>query len=237
MDDRTLKADKINSILHDIYKGDLSNCVCLDLGCSRGVISTQLARNFMIVIGIDKDYYAIRIAQGSKPTKSKSPYYISGDGGKLPFFDGKFDIVICAQVYEHVHDPAQMVSEIKRVLKPGGLCFFSGPNRLAVLEEHYWLPFLSYLPHTIASLYMRAMHRGTVYDIFPLTYWQLTQLWNGCEIHDFTLKLLRNPKRFSVNDRVEKYKLIKLLPDWLITSLRPFYPNYNWVIIKKNEYK
>ena len=43
----------------------------------------------------------------------------------LPYEDGSFDVVLCTQVLEHVGDPRQAVSEIGRVLAPGGVAFVS----------------------------------------------------------------------------------------------------------------
>lgn len=235
MEERSRKAGKISSILLDFCNGELSTYICLDLGCSRGVISKQLANHFKLVTGIDVDIAAVKSAQNNKQQEAESPYYTLGNGYHLPFSTGKFDVVVCAQVYEHVHDAAKMVKEIGRVLKPGGLCFFSGPNRFAIMEEHYWLPFLSWLPHSLATFYMKVTRRGNLYDAYPLTYWQLIRLWDGFEVHDYTLKILREPYRFSVDDRVEKYGIIKLIPDWFINIVRPFYPNYNWVLVRKHE--
>jgi hypothetical protein len=100
------------------------------------------------------------------------------------------------------------------------------------MEEHYWLPFLSWLPHSWASIYMKLMKRGKLYDIHPLTYWQLIKLWDGFTVYDYTTKIIREPHRFSVDDRVEKYGFISILPDWIINFLRPLYPNYNWIVVK-----
>jgi SAM-dependent methyltransferase len=44
---------------------------------------------------------------------------------QLPYGDASFDVVICTQVLEHVDDPAQALSEIARVLRPGGVTFLS----------------------------------------------------------------------------------------------------------------
>jgi len=52
---------------------------------------------------------------------------IVADIGKLPFADNSIDAVICESVLEHVKDPLAIVSEIKRVLKPGGLVYVTAP--------------------------------------------------------------------------------------------------------------
>jgi SAM-dependent methyltransferase len=47
---------------------------------------------------------------------------------KLPFTDLTFDAAVCTQVLEHVREPQQVINEIARVLKPGGLFFLSAPQ-------------------------------------------------------------------------------------------------------------
>lgn len=52
---------------------------------------------------------------------------------RLPFADGSFDTVLCAEILEHLlHDPAAMISQLNRVLKPGGYLIMTTPNGL------YW---------------------------------------------------------------------------------------------------
>jgi SAM-dependent methyltransferase len=46
---------------------------------------------------------------------------VIGVGEALPFVSGSVDLIICIQVLEHVNNPAQVISEISRILKPGGI--------------------------------------------------------------------------------------------------------------------
>lgn len=57
---------------------------------------------------------------GSRPV-------IFADGMKLPFRDACIDAAVCLEVAEHVSNPQRLLSEINRVLKPGGLLFISVP--------------------------------------------------------------------------------------------------------------
>lgn len=50
-----------------------------------------------------------------------------GDLRELPFPEGSFDAAICVQTLEHVNDPFKVISEIGRVLKPGGRFYLSAP--------------------------------------------------------------------------------------------------------------
>lgn len=93
-------------------------------------------------------------------------------GTRLPYPDAAFDFIISNHVVEHVGGGmAQMehVREIYRCLKPGGVLYFAVPNRWRLIEPHYKLPFLSWLPITFASFYMCLTRRGTGYDCHPLS--------------------------------------------------------------------
>jgi len=66
--------------------------------------------------------------------------------------DGSLDIVICTEVLEHVSNPFSAVSEILRMLKPGGLAYFSAPFNFRIhgplpdywrFSEHAWRHLLS----------------------------------------------------------------------------------------------
>lgn len=52
---------------------------------------------------------------------------VFADGAKLPFPDDSFDAVFCLEVLEHVPEPAMVMQEISRVLKPGGRAWISMP--------------------------------------------------------------------------------------------------------------
>ena len=68
----------------------------------------------------------------------------------MPFDEASFDIVYSANVLEHTQDPAQVLSEAARVLRPGGVLHFEIPNFLSYYEGHYavlqppvlWKPML-----------------------------------------------------------------------------------------------
>ena len=54
---------------------------------------------------------------------------MNGTGEALPFPDSMFNIVFCCDVLEHVQDLAKVISEISRVLKPGGVFIYDTFNR------------------------------------------------------------------------------------------------------------
>jgi SAM-dependent methyltransferase len=64
-----------------------------------------------------------------------------GPDGCLPFADASFDAVTSNMVFEHIADVRRPVSEIARVLKPGGLFVVLFPSRELWFEQHVGLPF------------------------------------------------------------------------------------------------
>ena len=98
------------------------NAYVLDFGCHDGKFGAILKKYRNInYIGIDKNCDAVKNAhQGVVVKELVYP---------LPFTDQEFDVVIMFEVLEHIHDQNKTLSEIFRVLKPGGLLLVSVPRR------------------------------------------------------------------------------------------------------------
>jgi len=62
---------------------------------------------------------------------------VYGDGTRLPFVDSTFDTVLCNQVLEHVSEPHELLAEIARVLKPGGVLMLTTPQVWGLHMEPY----------------------------------------------------------------------------------------------------
>lgn len=101
------------------------------------------------------------------------------DGVDLPFADTHFDVVISNHVIEHVGDADAQhrhLSEIRRVMKPGGVGYLAVPNRWMLTEPHFHLIFLSWWPRTWRTPYLRLMGKGEYYDCEPLEMHQLERM-------------------------------------------------------------
>lgn len=70
------------------------------------------------------------------------------DGEHIPFEDGRFDLVHCAQALEHVARPEPLMSEVARVLRPGGALAGSTSQ----LEPFHSRSTFNYTPHGLALL-------------------------------------------------------------------------------------
>ena len=210
------------------HLGETGKLNCLDIGCSRGVITDKLADRFGRVTGIDVDERALRMAK--RDFKKRNLTFIYMDASDLKFRNDSFDVVIANQLYEFVEDDKKVFKEIRRVLRPGGVCFFGARNKYAIMEAQYSLPFLSWLPKKISDLIVKGRGSGSEFIGRYRSYWGLRQLVKDFRVHDYTLKILKNPARFNFT-KLNKYKFIfGLLP---MPIVYPFIPNYIWILEKR----
>lgn len=86
-----------------------------------------------------------------------------GAGESLPFADNSFDVVYSINILEHVLDPAAVVDEAIRVLKPGGTFQFVIPNYGSWWEGHYALIWLPHTPKALGTMYVKLLGRETAY--------------------------------------------------------------------------
>ena len=231
MASRKRKAIKIvQALILHLQRDDLRGLMCLDLGCSVGIISRTLATAGARIVGVDIDAAALQLAVSER---TKHATFVIGDVGATPFPDETFDVLICSQVYEHSPNLVLLAGEIHRVLKTGGVCFFSGPNRWAVMEEHYHLPFLSWLPKAWADRYVRWSGRATEYYECPRSAGELRGALAGFVIRDLAPEMLRHPERYAMEPEVGRFKYVaRRVPDWFWKQLGRAVPNFNWMLVK-----
>jgi 2-polyprenyl-6-hydroxyphenyl methylase/3-demethylubiquinone-9 3-methyltransferase len=101
----------------------------LEIGCGGGLLCEEITRLGFHVTGIDPSESSLQIAAGHARANGLQIQYKSGCGEAIPCEDGSMDIVFCCDVLEHVRDVPKVISEISRVLKPGGYFFYDTLNR------------------------------------------------------------------------------------------------------------
>ncbi len=99
----------------------------LDVGCGAGFLSNALSAAGLKVTGVDLSEESLKVA--AQYDETKSVHYQKADAYHLPFADQSFDILTAMDFLEHVEDPALVIKEFSRVLKPGGLFIFHTFNR------------------------------------------------------------------------------------------------------------
>jgi len=103
----------------------------LDIGCGTGHFAAAMKQKGWNVTGVEPNTKARNFASEQFGLDVKSPEQISG----LP--TGSFDCITMWHVLEHFHDPFAYATEIRRLLKPGGLCVCALPNCSSFDAKHY----------------------------------------------------------------------------------------------------
>lgn len=101
----------------------------LEVGCGGGFLCEEIVRMGYDVTGIDPSANSIEAAKNHAKSSGLAIRYELGSGEALPYDDNTFDLVFCCDVLEHVSSVQKVISEISRVLKPGGTFFYDTFNR------------------------------------------------------------------------------------------------------------
>ncbi|MBS2965293.1 class I SAM-dependent methyltransferase [Actinocrinis puniceicyclus] len=138
----------------------------LDLGCGGGRHAFALLRKGAEVVALDYSmdeiksvdamFEAMRL-EGEVPADARA-VAVRGDAYRLPFPDNAFDVVVAAEVLEHLHDDTRAFAELRRVLKPGGRIAVTVPRWFP--EKVCWA--LSDAYHEVEGGHVRIYQRSQV---------------------------------------------------------------------------
>jgi SAM-dependent methyltransferase len=108
-----LKADHVVELLDRAQRAQDRRPSVLEVGCGSGEVLAELGRRGFgpELVGVEVSKTAAEMARG-KPGVTDVAVF---DGGRLPFGDGAFTLVLATHVLEHVSDPAALLAEMARV--------------------------------------------------------------------------------------------------------------------------
>ncbi len=149
---------------------------------------------------------------------------VLAEGDCLPFGEHTFDIALCTQALHYMPDPGLAITEMHRVLRPGGSLFLTTPSLFPEHHDHFWrfLPGgLRYLTRDFATVEIRA------------------EGYSGAGLLraiNVTLHAdVKNPRvlRLARRTTIPILNLLGLLLDWLVAPNTRSTANYSVMAVKK----
>jgi len=131
------------SIVNDLGYKVNPDAAILDFGCGAGGLVKAYREKGYQAYGCD-----VSFKDGSDVAAMKKDgtiRLIDLQSYRIPFDDDTFDFVVSDQVLEHVQDYSQALSEIKRILRPGGVSLHLFPARYKPIEPHAYVPLASFI--------------------------------------------------------------------------------------------
>jgi len=196
VNNRLIKAKKIEAVLQDYLKKKIDGLSILDIGTGVGEIALHFSdRN--AVFAVDTEDQLSYISKASNIT------FVITDSEHLPFADNSFDVIISNHVVEHMQSAKYHLNEVKRCLKSQGVCYFSTPNRIFPKEVHTKTWFLHWLPQKVFFRVLRLLGCFTE-PISLLTYWRQKRLFRAVDLQfrDYTQEIINNPEKYHLDERI-----------------------------------
>jgi SAM-dependent methyltransferase len=145
-----------------LLDGSLAGKMVLDVGCGRGELVMRLRQLGVRAFGIEVEPRYVHSGQIlNQLYQDDFPVIqLMQPGASFPYPDDIFDTVASFQVLEHVRDLEPLAREIGRVLRPGGETLHVLPAKYRIVEPHFFLPFVHWLPKSqIRARFISALVR------------------------------------------------------------------------------
>ncbi len=135
--------------------GIKKNDKVLDVGCGQGIFLARIVKTYEVDgVGVDISKNSIRSA---KQWESSRLRFRVADATKLPFPDKSFNYVLSFDLLEHIQDQSKALSEMVRVLKPGGSLLIHTINQNQDYTWNFWLAKLG------VDIYQRVAHQKNLF--------------------------------------------------------------------------
>jgi ubiquinone/menaquinone biosynthesis C-methylase UbiE len=224
---RDVKAQAILNTMRHFVSVSLEKTAWLDIGCGSGDIAATIAPYVKSIIGIDPEPWA-RWFELQKVNPNLQ--FLSESIENLSCSDNSTDMVVCNQVYEHISNPQSLIAEIYRILKPGGYCYFAGPNLLFPIEPHIYLPFLHWLPRRWANNLLKFCGSSATLQANSACYWTLKRWLHLFEINNAVPYIIKHP--YAYGRTTWSWKILSCVPSFIIERLTWLSPSFVFVLRK-----
>jgi ubiquinone/menaquinone biosynthesis C-methylase UbiE len=162
----------------------------LDVGCGDGYLMHLLSPMAKQVVGIDPEHRAVELAE-EKLAAYENCRVCTSSGYALSFPDRSFDVVVLADVVEHLNAPDQCLSEAARVVRDTGIVVVTTPRRRekAISVHHV----TEYRVEELCAMLQRHFVSVTLTGIWPMFWIRLWETRVGFRLFPRIARWLGNP--------------------------------------------
>lgn len=206
----------------------------VDIGSGKGAFLLELAKRGVSAIGVEPTPEYITLSRATARAQGYALEVMEGTAEHIPLPDSSVGFANIGEVIEHVGDPEQMLTEVYRVLQPGGTAYLSVPNRFGWRDQHFHMYFINWMPRTWAHALIGLCGRHKDYSgkagrqsLIAMHYYTYAKIQELCTSNGF-----------SVTDiRIEKIKRNYELLSWILVPLYRIFRTFYWdsfhVLIEK----
>lgn len=155
------------------FAPDIKALSVLEVGCGSGAFLSSLSADLMV--GIELSHEA------ASQSHQRGVAVAVAAAENLPFQSGRFDVVVCCEVLEHVRTVEEALDEIDRTMCPGGLLICSTPNYLNLpwlalrlladlLKKKNWT-VRQPIDRLFTSIGLRLRLKGAGFDVMAVEGW------------------------------------------------------------------
>jgi SAM-dependent methyltransferase len=183
----------------------------LDLGAGLGAMSEELLLNGAVVTALEPGAAWADLTRRRLERHGGQFRLLKAFGEAIPLPDESVDLVVSLRVLEHVRDPAQVLAEAYRVLRPGGRFYLTCENYLAFKEAHYRVPWLPLLPKSVGRQYLRMLGRPPRFLDESITYTTFPGVIGTCRRLGFIRLRDEKTLRNLETGRALKWRFLRLI--------------------------
>ncbi len=152
-------------------------------------------------VGIEYDKELVEFGKRNFPDLN----IIQGDIQSIEYADNYFDVVVATAVIEHVPEPVKVISESKRILKPGGILILSAP-------DPFWEYIATKVGHLDDEQHNEVMNLKQLSDLIE------TGGFEVLEAYKFMLSPVGMPFEFIIERLLRKLKLDSLMANQIVVG-------------------
>jgi SAM-dependent methyltransferase len=137
----------------------------LDIGSGRRLLPEWMNKQEAEILSLPTHITGLDLDMDSLRDHTAYPDKVMASCYALPFASGSFDVACANMVVEHLDQPAKLLAELRRVLRPGGRFVFHTPNLRSPI-----LRIISAVPDRVKIPFIRLLEGRKSKDVFPTHY-------------------------------------------------------------------